>query len=93
LVIKELVQIQMRVQRFDQVGTALVALGGRHAGAGVDAGVIDALQPEGELGVEFFGVASALTGQAQAGLKALLDGEKYPLGFPLLKLVNYTRLC
>jgi hypothetical protein len=83
LMIKELVQIQVRVQRFDQVGAALVALGGRHAGTGVDAGVIDALQPEGELGVEFFGVASALAGQAQTGFKILLDSEKHPLGFSL----------
>src|ERR1035437_4497604 len=83
LMIKELVQIQVRVQGFDQVGAALIALGGRHAGAGVDTGVIDALQPEGELGIEFFGVASALAGQAQTGFKILLDGEKHPLGFSL----------
>jgi hypothetical protein len=29
LMIKELVQVQMRVQGFDQVGATLVALGGR----------------------------------------------------------------
>lgn len=40
LMIEELIQVQMRVQRFDEVGAALVALGGRQAGAGVDAGVL-----------------------------------------------------
>src|SRR6266699_2463554 len=45
LVIKELVQIQMGIQCFDQVGAALVALRRRHAGAGVNAGVIDTLEP------------------------------------------------
>src|SRR5258708_15052609 len=81
--IKELVQVQVRVQGLDQVGAALVALGGRHAGAGVHASVIDALQPEGELGVEFSEAAGALAGQAQTGFKILLDREKYPLGFTL----------
>src|SRR5260370_1291712 len=81
--IKELVQVQVRVQGLDQVGAALVALGGRHAGAGVHASVIDTLQPEGELGVEFFEAAGALAGQAQTGFKILLDREKYPLGFTL----------
>jgi hypothetical protein len=48
----------------------------------VDAGVIDALQPEGELGIEFIETAGTLTGQAQAGFEVLLDGEQYPLGLP-----------
>src|SRR2546423_157796 len=73
----------MRVQRFDQMGAALVALGGGHAGAGMDTGVVDTLQPEGELGVEFFHAVSTLAGQAQAGFKILLDGENDPLGFSL----------
>src|SRR6266705_2075522 len=77
------VQVQMRIQCFDQVGAALVAFGGGHAGAGVDAGVIDTLQPERELDVEFIEVAGSLAGQAQIGLKILLDGAEYPLGFSL----------
>src|ERR1035438_9189813 len=81
--IKELVQIQMRVQGFDRVSATLVALGGGHAGAGVDAGVIDTLQPEGELGVEFNQTAGSLARQAQAGFKILLDGEDHPLDFSL----------
>src|SRR6266581_615390 len=83
LMVKKLVQVQMRIQCFDQVGAALVAFGGGHAGAGVDAGVIDTLQPERELDVEFIEVAGSLAGQAQIGLKILLDGEEYPLGFSL----------
>src|SRR2546425_1356249 len=83
LVIKELAQIQMRVQRFDQMGAPLVAFGGRHAGAGVEAGVIDTLQPKGELGIEFFGVAGPLAGQAQTRFKILLDRVNNALGFPL----------
>src|SRR6266516_4611014 len=73
----------MRVQGFDQMGAALVALGGRHAGAGVEAGVIDTLQPEGKLGIEFFKIVSSLAGQAQTGFKILLDGEDDALGFSL----------
>src|SRR5258706_1664061 len=65
LVIKELVQIQMRVQCFDQVGAALVALRRRHAGAGVNAGVIDTLEPDRELGIEFFGIPGPFAGQGQ----------------------------
>ena len=65
----------MRIQGFNQVGAALVALGRRHAGAGVDAGVIDALQPDGELGIEFFEVAGSLARQAQTGFKVLLYSE------------------
>src|SRR6266705_163718 len=83
LMIKELVQVQMRVQRFDQVGAALVAVGGGHAGAGVGAGVINTLQPQGELGVEFFQAAGSLARQAQTGFKILLDGENDALGFSL----------
>lgn len=81
LMIKEWVQVQMRVQGFDQVGAARVALGRRQAGAGMDADRIDTLQPEGELRVEFFEVAGALAGPAQTGFKILLNREKYPLGF------------
>jgi len=41
--------------------------------------MIDALQPEGELGVEFFQAARHSDRQTQAGFKVLLDGENYPL--------------
>jgi len=43
--IEELIQVQMRIQRFDQVGAPLVTLGGRQAGAGMNAGMINTLQP------------------------------------------------
>jgi hypothetical protein len=45
--------------------------------------MIDTLQPEGELGVEFFEAAGALAGQAQTGFKILLNRKKDPLGLAL----------
>src|SRR3990172_7717586 len=80
LVIEELVEVQVRIQGFDQVSAALVALGGSHAGAGMDPCVINALQPERELGIEFFERGHALPRQAQAGFKVALNGEQHSLG-------------
>src|SRR6266567_6336176 len=45
--------------------------------------VIDALQPEGELGVEFVERLDRLCGQAQAGFKILLNRKDHPFGFSL----------
>jgi hypothetical protein len=49
----------------------------------MNAGVVNALQPGGELGIEFFEGGGALARQAQAGFKVLLNGEANPLDLPL----------
>src|SRR5271157_348134 len=77
LMVEQLVQVQVRVQGFDQVGAALITVGGRHAGAGMNPAVIHALQPEGELGIEFGEAAGALARQTQAGFEVLLNSENY----------------
>ena len=71
----------MRVQRFDTIGRRAGIARRGPAGAGVDAGVIDALQTKGKLGIEFFQTAGSLAGQAQAGLKILLYNEEHAFGF------------
>lgn len=58
-------------------------LGGRHAGAGMDAGVVNALQPDRELCVEFFEGGGALPRQAQPRFKILLYGQAHSFDFSL----------
>src|SRR6516164_1365250 len=81
LVVEQLFQVQVWIQGSDQMSAALVTLVWSHACAGMHAGVIDALQPEGELGVELRQAGGTLARQTQSGFEVLLDRGENPLRF------------